>query len=109
MSDTGPLGPQSRGPVPDPETVPLKKQTKQNKKNVSAVLYKLSISFLHLEKIKSINECMRSLHTSTLHSGSKKKKESHGVSTQLQSSGLVAHENSTFRNLALAVSGPFTA
>ena len=27
-----------------------------------------------------------------------------GVSTQLQSSGL---ENSTFRNLALAVSGPF--
>ena len=26
-----------------------------------------------------------------------------GVSTQLQSSGLVAHENSTFRNLALAV------
>ena len=33
----------------------------------------------------------------------------HGVSTQLQSSGLVAHENSTFRNLALAVSGPFLA
>ena len=32
-----------------------------------------------------------------------------GVSTQLQSSGLVAHENSTFRNLALAVSGPFMA
>ena len=32
-----------------------------------------------------------------------------GVSTQLQSSGLVAHENSTFRNLALAVSGPFLA
>ena len=32
-----------------------------------------------------------------------------GVSTQLQSSGLVAHENSTFRNLALAVSGPFRA
>ena len=30
-----------------------------------------------------------------------------GVSTQLQSSGLVAHENSTFRNLALAVFGPF--
>ena len=30
----------------------------------------------------------------------------YGVSTQLQSSGLVAHENSTFRNLALAVSGP---
>ena len=30
-----------------------------------------------------------------------------GVSTQLQSSGLVAHENNTFRNLALAVSGPF--
>ena len=29
-----------------------------------------------------------------------------GVSTQLQSSGLVAHENSTFRNLALSVSGP---
>ena len=29
-----------------------------------------------------------------------------GVSTQLQSSGLVAHENSTFRNLAIAVSGP---
>ena len=28
-------------------------------------------------------------------------------STQIQSSGLVAHENSTFRNLALAVSGPF--
>ena len=34
---------------------------------------------------------------------------SYGVSTQLQSSGLVAHENSTFRNLALAVSGPFMA
>ena len=33
----------------------------------------------------------------------------HGVSTQLQSSGLVAHENSTFRNLAPAVSGPFMA
>ena len=33
----------------------------------------------------------------------------YGVSTQLQSSGLVAHENSTFRNLALAVSGPFMA
>ena len=32
-----------------------------------------------------------------------------GVSTQLQSSGLVAHENSTFRNLAFAVSGPFMA
>ena len=32
-----------------------------------------------------------------------------GVSTQKQSSGLVAHENSTFRNLALAVSGPFMA
>ena len=32
-----------------------------------------------------------------------------GVSTQLQSSGLVAHENSTFRNLALAVSGPCLA
>ena len=32
-----------------------------------------------------------------------------GVSTQLQSSGLVAHENSSFRNLALAVSGPFMA
>ena len=32
-----------------------------------------------------------------------------GVSTQLQTSGLVAHENSTFRNLALAVSGPFMA
>ena len=32
-----------------------------------------------------------------------------GVSSQLQSSGLVAHENSTFRNLALAVSGPFMA
>ena len=32
-----------------------------------------------------------------------------GVSTQLQSSGLVAHENSAFRNLALAVSGPFMA
>ena len=32
-----------------------------------------------------------------------------GVSTQLQSSGLVAHEKSTFRNLALAVSGPFMA
>ena len=35
--------------------------------------------------------------------------EAYGVSTQLQSSGLVAHENSTFRNLALAVSGPFMA
>ena len=32
-----------------------------------------------------------------------------GVSTQKQSSGFVAHENSTFRNLALAVSGPFMA
>ena len=32
-----------------------------------------------------------------------------GISTQLQSSGLVAYENSTFRNLALAVSGPFMA
>ena len=32
-----------------------------------------------------------------------------GVSTQLQSSSLVAHENSTFRNLALAVYGPFMA
>ena len=32
-----------------------------------------------------------------------------GVSTQLQSSGLVAHENNTFRNLALAVSGYFMA
>ena len=30
-----------------------------------------------------------------------------GVSTQWQSSGLVAHEKSTFRNLAFAVSGPF--
>ena len=36
-------------------------------------------------------------------------KTAKGVSTQLQSSGLVAHENSTFRNLALAVSGPFMA
>ena len=36
-------------------------------------------------------------------------KEPNGVSTQLQSSGLVAHENSTFRNLALAISGPFMA
>ena len=32
-----------------------------------------------------------------------------GVNRQIQSSGLVAHENSTFRNLALAVSGPFMA
>ena len=32
-----------------------------------------------------------------------------GVSTQKQSSGLVAHENSAFRKLALAVSGPFMA
>ena len=31
------------------------------------------------------------------------------VSTQLKSSGLVAHENSTFRNLALAVSVLFKA
>ena len=31
------------------------------------------------------------------------------VSTQEQSSGLVAHENSTFRKLALVVSGPFMA
>ena len=30
----------------------------------------------------------------------------YGVSTQKQSSGLVAYENSTFRNLTLAVSGP---
>ena len=36
-------------------------------------------------------------------------KRTYGVSTQLQSSGLVAHENSTFRNLALTVSGPFMA
>ena len=33
----------------------------------------------------------------------------YGVSTQKQSSGLVAYENSTFRNLTLAVSGPFMA
>ena len=33
----------------------------------------------------------------------------HGVSTQKQSSGLVAHENSKFRSLALAVSVPFMA
>ena len=35
----------------------------------------------------------------------------YGVSTQKQSSGLVhvAHENSNFRNLALAVSVPFMA
>ena len=33
----------------------------------------------------------------------------YGVSTQKQSSGLVAHENSTFRNFALADSGPFMA
>ena len=32
-----------------------------------------------------------------------------GVSTQKQSSGFVAHENSAFRNLALAVSGRFMA
>ena len=32
-----------------------------------------------------------------------------GVSTQLQSFGLVAHENRTFRKLALAVSVPFMA
>ena len=32
-----------------------------------------------------------------------------GVSTQIQSSGLVAHENNTFINLALAVCGPFMA
>ena len=31
----------------------------------------------------------------------------YGVSTQLQSSGLVAYDQSTFRNLAFAVSGPF--
>ena len=30
-----------------------------------------------------------------------------GFSTQLQSSGLVAHENSTFRNIVLAVSVNF--
>ena len=35
-------------------------------------------------------------------------KLTYGVSTQ-QSSGLVAHENSTFRNLALAVSVPIMA
>ena len=35
--------------------------------------------------------------------------QSTGVSTQKQSSGLVVHENSTFRNVALAVSGPFMA
>ena len=33
----------------------------------------------------------------------------YGVSTQKQSSGLVVYENSTFRNLTLAVSGPFMA
>ena len=33
----------------------------------------------------------------------------YGVSTQLQPSGLVAHKNSTFRNLALAVSRHFMA
>ena len=32
-----------------------------------------------------------------------------GVSTQLQYSGLVAHENGTFRNLALADYVPFVA
>ena len=32
-----------------------------------------------------------------------------GVSTQIQSSGFVAHEHSTFRNLVHAVSGPFMA
>ena len=32
-----------------------------------------------------------------------------GVSTQKQSSGLVAYENSTYRKLALAVCGPFMA
>ena len=32
-----------------------------------------------------------------------------GVSTQLQPSGLVTHENSSFRILTLAVSGPFMA
>ena len=32
-----------------------------------------------------------------------------GVGTQLQFSGLVAYENSTFRNLALAVYVPFMA
>ena len=32
-----------------------------------------------------------------------------GVSTQFQSSGLVAYENSTLRNLTLAVSVPFMA
>ena len=36
-------------------------------------------------------------------------KVSAGVSTQKQSSGLVVNENSTFRNVALAVSGPFMA
>ena len=33
----------------------------------------------------------------------------YGYSIQIQSSGLVLHENSTFRNLALAISGPFMA
>ena len=37
------------------------------------------------------------------------KRSLNGVSTQLLSSGLVAHENSAYRNLALAVSGPFMA
>ena len=41
--------------------------------------------------------------------GAERESPPNGVSTQLQSSGLVAHENSTFRNLALAVSGPFMA
>ena len=41
--------------------------------------------------------------------GESKDPRAHGVSTQLQSSDLVAHENSTFKNLALAVSGPFMA
>ena len=39
----------------------------------------------------------------------KKQRTLSGVSTKKQSSGLVSHENSTFRNLALAISGPFMA
>ena len=39
--------------------------------------------------------------------GHKVKKSPYGVSTQKLYSGLVAHENSTFRNLAIAVSVPF--
>ena len=54
----------------------------------------------------SRNKCISSSDFSHISFGQRTRS---GVSTQQQSSGLVAHENSTFRNLALTGSGPFMA